>query len=96
MCVPKTDGETNTGTVYGHCTGTVRALYGHCTGTVKTCARMHTQKIFTSHAVLLAQILRAAPCIVQPIVRGFVVKMRIYYWKFIYFHTRADNPRLVP
>ena len=24
------------GTVYGHCTGTVRALYGHCTGTVKT------------------------------------------------------------
>ena len=28
--------ETDTGTVYGHCTGTVRALYGHCTGTVKT------------------------------------------------------------
>ena len=25
-----------TGTVYGHCTGIVRALYGHCTGTVKT------------------------------------------------------------
>ena len=23
-------GETDAGTVYGHCAGTVRALYGHC------------------------------------------------------------------
>ena len=30
MRVLKTDGGTDTGTVYGHCTGTVRALYGHC------------------------------------------------------------------
>ena len=39
MRVLKTDGETDTGTAYGHCTGTVRALYGHCTGTVKTCTK---------------------------------------------------------
>ena len=39
MPVLKTDGETDMGTVYGHCMGTVRALYGHCTGTVKTCMK---------------------------------------------------------
>ena len=37
------------GTVYGHCTGTVRALYGHCTGTVKTKAKTNS----TPHRIIL-------------------------------------------
>ena len=45
MRVLKTDGETDMGTVSGHCPGTVRALYGHCTGTVKTYTKIHFLKI---------------------------------------------------
>ena len=40
MRVVKTASETDTGTAYGHCTGTVRALYGHCTGTAKVWAKI--------------------------------------------------------